>query len=504
MAKPVQREVRKRVAVVGFSHETNVFSRLRTEYSDFVNGGLFYGDELVDKFEGSRSVVAGFLEAAKEFQFEAVPLFFARAEPLGPIASRAAGDLVDEIIAVLSSNAKWDGVLLALHGAAVSDEELDLDGLILARVRDLVGDNVAIGVVFDMHANVSPRMIENCTFAVVYRTNPHLDTFDRGLECGRLMGRWLQGQIAPVQAHVRLPLIIGITRSDTSESPMRELLDEMEAYLRDSKLLSASIAEGFPWADVPDMGMSVIVVADGDSSVADSMARRLAKSVWNRRFDMIEAAQSPERAMEMAANSAGKKPVGVLDVGDNIGGGGGGDSTELLSIAIRERMSGVVGTIYDAEAAKECISSGVGAAVNLSIGGHIECQRSGPLIVTGTVVTTSDGRFEDTGPTHEGYRFFDAGPTAVLALENGILIVLTSKRVGNVSQMQFRGLGIPLEEQRVLVLKGVNAPRGTFHKICSDFIVADTPGSTSINLRELAYKHACRPIFPLDDDANFD
>ena len=492
----------KRVAVLGLSHETNTFSPIRTECAEFEKGGLFRGKEMLSAFDGGHAVVSGFLEASRECGFEVVPLLFARAEPSGVISRDAASALLNELVSTLHAERPVDGVLITLHGAAVSEVDQDLDGTVLLRIRAAVGPDVPIGAVFDMHANASERMVKLCDWPVFYRTNPHLDTYDRGLECGRIMGRVLARDVQPVHAFVRIPIIQGITRSNTAEPPMRDLLDEMEDMLDRPSVLSASIVEGFPWSDVPDAGMSAVVVTDKDQVLANTLAMRMAKRVWSRREEMVDRVPGPLEAMRHADLAYDERgPVGVLDVGDNIGGGGGGDSTVLLAIAQDLGLKEIALTMFDPDSAKACITAGVGNDIDLVLGGRVEGRYCKPLPVTGTVMAISDGRFEETGVTHEGYRYFNAGDTAALRTESGISIVITSNRVANVSQMQFQSLGIRPAEKRLLILKGVNAPRGAFESVCSRYVLANTPGSTSIDLERLDYRSIRRPMFPLDTQA---
>lgn len=491
-----------RVALLGCSHETNTFSPIPTTYQDFANGNLWRGVGLEGTFGESSSVMAGYFQAAREYAFDAIPLMFTRAEPLGIITADAAQRIAAELLGLLRENGPWDGVLLTLHGAAVTELEADFDGWILQCVRQAVGKEVSIGVVYDLHANVSSRMIEACDIAVFYRTNPHLDAAERGLECGRLLARTMNGEIRPTQALVKPPVIIGITRSDTSEEPMRGLLNELRESLLIPGMLSASIVEGFPWADVNDMGMAFVAVSDNDPNLARQEANRLARNAWHRRYDMISEALPPERAIREAC-SAGTFPVGILDIGDNIGGGGAGESTILLGLAMQAGLSDVLLSLFDPRAVDACVAAGIGATLSLSIGAKLDDSFCQPLHVTGRVRLITDGKFEDTHSTHEGYRFFDTGPTVALELDQGITVVLTSRRVGNVSQVQFRCMDIDLAAKKLIILKGVNAPRAAFGNICSDLILADTPGATSANLSSFSYDNRRQPLFPFEVEADF-
>src|SRR5205823_13729704 len=174
-------------------------------------------------------------------------------------------------------NAPWDGVLLHLHGAAVSEDFPDADGEIAARVRAVVGQDVPIGLSIDMHANISQKMVEHVTATMVYRTNPHLDPRPRARECADIIVRTIRGEARPVQALETPPVAINIVKQFTGEEPMRSLVQDVEEVIGRPGMLSASVAEGYPYADVAEMGMSFLAVHDGDADAARDAARWMAR-----------------------------------------------------------------------------------------------------------------------------------------------------------------------------------------------------------------------------------
>ena len=186
-----------RLALLGMTHETNTFSHVPATYDRF---DIFRDDEIVSQYAESQSTNAGFLEAANRFEVDVVPLTFANTGPIGTITKDAFDRIIGELLDRLRDDGPWDGVLLSLHGAAVSEEYPDADGEITARVRALVGPNVSVGMTLDLHANVTQKMIENTTVATFYRSNPHLDPRPRALECAELIVQTIRGEIRPVQA----------------------------------------------------------------------------------------------------------------------------------------------------------------------------------------------------------------------------------------------------------------------------------------------------------------
>jgi microcystin degradation protein MlrC len=487
-----------RLAALGISHETNTFASVPTRYEHFVERALLRGDEITRRYRESHATLAGYLEASERLGFELVPLVFADAEPMGMITAEAFGRIVGEMLEALKAGGPWDGVLLAQHGAAVSEPVPDVDGEILHRVRTLLGPRVPIGVVFDMHANVSPPMVEHATVTVLYRTNPHLDPRRRAYECAELIVRTIRGEIRPVQALETPPLVINILRQSTDEEPMRGLVRDVDALLARPGLLSASVAEGYPYADVPEMGMAFLAVADGDRRLAAETARWLACRAWARREEMQGTALSPEEAMQRAG-AATRRPAVLLDVGDNIGGGGPADSTVLLALAQRAGIRGYLQTLCDPEAVAFCLAAGVRATVTLGVGGKTDRMHGEPVQVTGQVRLVADGRFEEPTPTHGGQRFFDAGPTVVLETPDDHTLVLTSRRVGNTSLQQLYSLGIRPESKRVVVAKGVVSPRAAYGPIAAEMIVVDTPGVTTADLTRFEYRRRRRPLYPFEE-----
>lgn len=485
-----------RIAILGLSHETNTFSQLPTSL-DMFERETWTGDEIFKRFGNSYTTLGGFFEAALQENFETVPLIFSKSTPLGPITAEAFNRLSKNMIIKLRENGPFDGVLLALHGAAVAENERDVDGSIVTRVREAIGPKVPLGVVYDMHGNVSSNMIEPATATVFYRTNPHLDAHERGLECGIIIARTVRGEISPYQSYVCPPLVIGITRQNTSESPMLDIITDLEKVLAEPGILSASVVQGYPYADVLEMGMAFVVISDANATLAQDRVDWLAQRSWERREEMRSEAHIPEIAFDRALN-VDTYPIGMLDIGDNIGGGGSGDSTVLLNLALVKRIKGVLVTLWDPIAVSRSIELGVGAKIDLKIGGKTDPSTGPPIQVTGHIRLISDGNFEEPETTHGGNRYFEAGVTVVLETEHDTTIVLTSQRVGNVSLQQMYSIGIFPESKKIIILKGVNSPLAAYQRICTDFILVDTPGVTSSNLEGFNYVHRRRPLYPFE------
>lgn len=489
-----------RIALLGMAHETNTFSRVPATYDEFLQTGFVRGQELVDEYKHSFHTNAGFLQAGDEFGCEVVPLLYTHAGPIGTITKDAFDRIVGEMLQLLRDQGPWDGVFLGQHGAAVSEEFPDADGEVCRRVRELVGPDVPIGMNLDLHANVSQMMIENTTVTTFYRTNPHLDAKERALHCADLIVRTIKDEINPVQALEMPPVVINIVKQFTGEEPMLGVMrDAAEAESRPG-IISTSVAEGYPYADVSEMGMSFLAVADGDAEAARDTAHWMAQRAWERRADFVVDTPSPREALEQALASEGK-PVVLMDVGDNIGGGSSADSTVILAEAQRMGIRNFLQTLYDPEAVQVCIGAGTGAHITLAVGAKTDDMHGSPVEVTGTVRLISDGKFEDPEPTHGGWRYYDGGPTVVLDTTAGHTLVLNSKRVGNTSRQQMYSLSIRPEEMDIIVAKGVVSPRPAYEPIASRIILVNSPGVTTSDLSTFQYSRRRKPLYPFEEDA---
>jgi microcystin degradation protein MlrC len=489
-----------RLAALGFSHETNTFAASPTDYAAFERTGILRGTQIVAALKESHATMAGYLEAGERSGVEVVPLVFASTEPSGLITRDAFERIAGEMLHLLTRHGPWDGVLLAQHGAAVAEDYADADGEITARVRALVGPRVPIGLSLDLHGNMTRRMIESATVTVFYRTNPHVDPRPRALECADLIMRTIRGEIHPVQALETPPVVINILQQHTGSEPMRSVMADLALVLRRPRMLTASVAMGYPYADVPEMGMAFLAVHDGDAAAASDAARWMARRAWDRRKEFQGSALAPEEALK-AAMAARRGPVVLMDVGDNIGGGGPADSTVLLAAAKRLGVRGLLQTLYDPDAVAACVASGVRSQITLEVGAKTDRLHGEPVAVTATARTIGDGRFEEPAPRHGGMRFFDGGTTVVLETTDDHTLVLTSRRISNISLEQFYSIGVRPEAHRVVVAKGVVAPRAAFEPIASEIILVNTPGVTAADLSHFTYHRRRRPLYPFEPGA---
>jgi len=492
----------KRIGIAGFLHESNTFSPLPTTRREFEQTSLTKGEDLVKRWDGSHHELGGFLDGAKAADFSAIPLMATYAVPGGTIRSEDFESLADEMIDVLKFSLPLDGLLIALHGATVAEKFPDADGELTSRVRQVLGNGVPIIATLDLHANVSRKMIANTDALVAYRSNPHLDQRDRGLEASRLMSLTLQDKLSPVQACETPPLLINITKQNTNKAPASYLYQDLEAVLQWPRIVSASVAMGFYYSDVEEMGASFLAVADRDFALASKAAKWMARRAWERRADYVGDAFLTEDAVSHVG-TASRLPVVLMDVGDNIGGGSPGDSTIIFAEVLRQQITNGLVVLYDPQGVSSCIEAGVGREITLKVGAKTDRQHGNPIEVTGKIKTISDGIFVENKVRHGGWAVNDQGLTAVLETTEKHTIVLTSRRMAPFSIEQLLSLGIKPELKSIIIVKGVIAPRAAYEPIAGQIITVDTAGSTSANPANFHYQSRRVPLYPLELEVKY-
>jgi microcystin degradation protein MlrC len=229
----------------------------------------------------------------------------------------------------------------------------------------------------------------------------------------------------------------------------------------------------------------------------------MARRAWVRREEFVGDAPSPEEAFQEAV-AYPKRPVVLMDVGDNVGGGSSADSTILLEEAVRLGIGDMMIVLWDPESVQACARAGIGAEVSLKVGGKTDDMHGRPVPIRGRVRTLTDGKFEEEKPIHGGERFFDQGMTAVVETEQAYTIILTSLRQFPGSLEQVRSAGVKPERKKILVAKGVVAPRGAYQPIAAKIILVNTPGATDADMSRWEYEHRRRPFFPLERDATYE
>ncbi|HEU0004541.1 MAG TPA: M81 family metallopeptidase, partial [Terriglobia bacterium] len=452
-----------RIAIAGISHETNSFNLTKATLADFEAEDALSGnrDLWLETNAKTNQNAAGMIAGAEKYGLELYPIHFFNAVPRGPIDTRGFNTMVGRVIEGLKQEPGYDGVLLLLHGAMVADGFPSGDAEIVQRVRQAMGPGFPIAVTHDFHANVDPAIVANANIVITGKECPHLDTKERGFQTAAILARMIKGEVKPVQAIVKPPMMLNLIHHDTYRLPLKPIVDASKEAEKKPGVLAVSIPGGYQYGDAPAMGPSVIVITDNDPALAKSEAERLAAMLWalrdNLKFDLPEPAKAV--SMAMASKSF---PVTLLDTGDNLGGGSAGDSTFILAELLRQKAEGWVVALFDPEAVQKALSAGVGKPFAFRVGGKTDRMHGEPILIRGTVKSLSDGKFIETEVRHGGSRYWDMGLTAVIEAEGSTrdlsnIVILNTKRTIPLSIHQLVSVGVYPERQKILVAKGTIA-----------------------------------------------
>jgi microcystin degradation protein MlrC len=485
-----------RIGIIGIQHESNTFISTPTDLDLFKEQNLAIGDQVREKYRDTHHEVGGFFQGLDEHDIEAVGIIGAVAMPSGTVTGQTLDELLKIVFDGLDAAGQLDGLLVAPHGAGVSEKHRDMDGYWLSLLRDRVGKDLPIICTLDAHTNLSQRMIDACDATVIYRTNPHLDQRQCGVEAANLMARTLRGEIKPTQACALPPIVINIEKQFTDDPPCRPMYDLADQILKRPGVLSNSVALGYPYADVAEMGSGFIVVTDNNPTLAQQYADELAQYLFDHRDEFVANLISIDDAIDQAKAASGS--VCLLDMGDNVGGGSSADGTFIAHRLHAKQIAGSFVAINDPQSAEQCRGAGVGAELELTIGGKTDDLHGQPLTAQVTVRYLGDGIFTEDQPRHGGRSGYVMGPTAIVETEHGLTIQLTSIRTAPFSLGQIRCCDLDPGRFKILVAKGVNAPVAAYREVCDTFIRVNTPGSTSADMNSFTFHTRRRPLFPLE------
>jgi microcystin degradation protein MlrC len=491
-----------RVAAAQISHETNVFSSTPTDMAAFRRSGLTTNPAVIELDRGTNSAFGGFLAGADEHGFDLVPIASVWATPSGLVPRATFDELAETLIAGLRAAAPFDGLLLALHGAMVSEDEPDADGALLDRVRAAVGPGIPIVATLDLHANISGRMVEVADILIGYETYPHIDMADRAREAAALLHKLLTGEIKPSAVLKKPPMLPTSQRMTTDRDPMRTLINRARAAKADVRVLNVTLAGGFPPADVEEAGFSILVTTNDEPELAERIASDLALEAWNCREDFLGGVASfAEVATAISTRPLDSKPIVVVDIGDNPWTGGPGDSVELVRFLLNERAErAAVVLVADPASVIACVAAGVAAMVKLELGGKTDRLHGDSLVTTVRVRLISDGIYVNSGPMMAGVTV-DLGPSALVEIgPQRLLVLITSRAETPIDLNVFFRHGVDPTKLNVIGLKGKGHFRAAFEPIASRVLLVEGPGITGADLARLPFQRIRRPIWPLDSE----
>src|SRR5438874_6429665 len=291
-----------RVALLGFSIECNRFAPLATK-AHFLARTYLEGEAIVADARAPTPCMLpetpGFVAAMDASgPWTPVGVALAMTEPNGPVEHEFFVELLDTISRRLRAALPVDAVYICSHGAGLTTEEDDPDGVLFEMVRRIVGPDVPIAATLDLHANVSERMVQSIDVFIGYRTNPHLDMRERGAEAAGAIREMLCG-LRPQRAFIRLPIVPPTVTMLTAAGPYAEMIDLGQRRMTPG-IMNVSVMGGFAFADTAKNGLTVVVTARGEKAAAERLAREIAELGWANRARFYPRLTSLDEAVAKA------------------------------------------------------------------------------------------------------------------------------------------------------------------------------------------------------------
>jgi microcystin degradation protein MlrC len=500
-----------RIAVLGFAIECNRFSPVSTK-EDFETDVDIRGNRIVAEGRAAASITLPdlpgfFTEMDRTGPWTPVPLRVSQAQPGGPVEAGFFKDFLAEIGAGLKSVLPVDAVFVSCHGAALAEGTDDPDGDLFELVRSIVGPDVPVVAVFDLHANVSRRMTDNLSVFVGYLENPHNDIYERGVEAARHMRECLAGAETAVTM-VKVPIVSPPIALLTARGPYADLIKYGQTKVG-GDIMNVSVMAGFAYADSPKNGLTAVVTArNGRREAAAALSLDIAQRAWGMKERFKRGMMALGDAVQLAASvgrDRRRKPIILADVADNPGGGARGNTTYLLRALKSAGTKGVIfGVFNDAALAAQAHALGEGAVFTASFNTKETHEFSLPFDVEhAKVVKLSDGQYTGRRGVLRNVAA-DMGPSALLDL-GGIQIVVITHRCQCMDPRQFEIFGLDIAQARVVVVKSRGHFRGGFDEFFKpeQIYEVDCPGLTSPILANFTWTKLPRPVYPLDEETTW-
>lgn len=497
---------RKRVFLAGLFHESHSFLSNRTREADFTT---FHGENLVRENQDNGSPISAILEHSRLEGWKVVPSVYSHAMP-GPVVEQT---FIDKTFSIILADLEagihdLDGICLVLHGAMLGEEMDDVEGELLEKIQRLMGTHgvrIPVCGVLDLHCNFTRKMAVNSSALIAYRKNPHTDAAEAATAAARLLGRLMAENLAVQTAYRHPPIVLPPVQTSTDSDPMRALLDKAaDIETARGDILAVNVFAGFAYSDTADSGLSFSIVTSGSvEKVEDALGELCAVAGMHK--SPLEGDERNLDELLPTLRPSEDGPVLLIEASDNIGGGTPGDGAFLLQKLLEHRVDNFAVVIADPSAVTLCQAAGIGAVVDLELGGKVDRFHGDPVRIKGRIEHLSDGRFTlENKKSHLASMVgihANMGPCATLSLGTG-RILITSLKTPPMDLAQLRSQGIVPEKMSFIGIKAALAHKSAYDPIAAASYYVDTPGLGTNDLRSLPYKKIRRPIHPLDDVAD--
>lgn len=497
-----------RIALLGFMLEANEFAPVTTG-DDFRASCYLVGDEILAEAAkpapAMPAEISGFMREMDGLgPWEPVPIVVTNVEPGGPAEAAFVAETLAKMRDMLTAAGPVDAVYLCNHGAMTATDSTDPDGAYYEMARQVVGPKVPVVATVDLHANISDRMVEASDAIISYLTNPHVDQAERAAEAARLI-RWLLDGGRLAKTFIRMPIVAPSVRLLTAAGPYADLIRSGQAE-KPASVRVVSVVGGFAWGDTPENGLAILTYGE-DKAEAEALTQKLATQAWAERERFNVSLTSLEDAIAAAkarGEDRGMPPICLADVADNPGGGGRGNTTDVLEALIAADAQGVLlGLFIDPAVAAACHEAGVGATLDVVFNRQNADEHGRAVPATIEVLGLSDGFIVGRRGIAAG-RTSKLGPSACVRL-GGITMVVASRRIQAADPAYFETFGLDIGAFRTVVLKSRGHFRAGFDEFFDNdrIIEVDALGLTNPMLSRFPFRRLPRPVYPLDPETRW-
>lgn len=484
----------KKIGIAFFYHESHSFTPELTTLDHFKKEAYLKSDAIISHYTNTKTEVGGFIDTLnKHPEVQIVPILCAAAIPSGVVSRETYDQIEADMLAELDT--ELDGLLLALHGAMVVEGIQDPEERLLSQISERIGPEIPIAVTLDLHANMSTGILDYTQLLFGFKTYPHIDMYERGIDAANAMLDVLISGVSYYANMIQLPMALpSLNMTTTENGPMTDMINLALQIEQRPDILNVSVFGGFPYSDTMTNTASITVVGTKINTVHEIL-EQLADAYWAKRDQFIVDLPTVEEAFKLYDTLECEGPIVFADISDNPLSCGSGDTTLLIRKLIEEnRPDTLFGGIYDPESIETCIAVGEGKTVELEIGGKVSPEFGKPVSVEAEVIKITDGIFNNSGPMNHNLRV-DLLAAVHIKVGNVDGVLIGRAMSANDPEM-FRHLGIEPTEKKLLCMKVKNHFRAAFDPLVEKVIYVDAPGVATNDLTNLNYHTRDKSIWP--------
>ena len=486
------------IGIAQIIQESNTFSPFKTELENFHHQYYYLGKEIYKGFKDTKLELNGMLDVLNNNNIEHIPLLATHGSCSGPLTRKTFNKILNDLKKLILNSPRLDGLLLALHGSLAIEDEPDGESEILEFLQSILSKNIPIGVSLDLHGHITKRMIKQNIFFVGYKNYPHIDMYKTGEKTAKLLISTLKKEIIPKMTLSKIPLIISPVIGRTDQGPMKNIYETFIDLEKKEDILDVSCYMVQPWLDFEDIGFATLICSNNNQAKAKILSDSICKQVWEIRNTLIPDLLPLDDAIQQGISTNGTTVIG--DCGDAPSGGSAGDNPtilkKLLELGYDKSDKNIFLTLVDPRAAKAASNSGLGTDIELQLGHYFSKNDGKPLKLKARVKSVSDGKFIIKNGLEGVEMHF--GLTSLIMI-GSILVAVRSFGGLEWDVGQYTSLGLDLKDASIVFVKSPSHFRVAYERYADQILMADTPGATRCNIKNVEYKNVNRPIYPLDN-----